>query len=108
MRINIFTAIPLGIYLHKVEKARNDGWEDTDKWIQDTGKLIYENLSCCSEKMNKSKFGSLENCHAAQDLLRWRASDLGLDLILFTMDACNWADRYKRYVKDYPKSKSKI
>lgn len=105
MRINIFTAIPLGIYLHKVEKARKDGWEDTDKFIQDTGKLIYENLSSCGEKMSKSKFGSLENCHAARELMKWRASDLGLDLILFTMDACNFADRYKKYVKDYPKSK---
>ena len=105
MRINIFTAIPLGIYLHKVEKARKDGWEDTDEWIQDAGKCIYENLSSNGEKMAKSKFGSLENCKAARELMKWRASDLGLDLILFTMDACNWVDRYKKYVKDYPESK---
>lgn len=105
MRINIFTAIPLGIYLHKVEEERKDGWEDTDKWIQKVGKAIYEGEFSSGEKMTESKFGSLENCHAALDLLKWRASDIGLNLMLFTIDVCNFAVRYKKYVKDYPKSK---
>lgn len=88
MRINIFTAIPLGVYLYKVETTKKGGWEETDKFLQGLGKEIHDNEVKFGTKGYQSKKGSTEKATNLFTLVCNRGADVALDLVFLTIDSC--------------------
>lgn len=89
MRINIFTAIPLGVYLHKVENQNKGGWEEVDDFLH---KIDNENSKAYRKAVKvieDSKSTNADRFAGYITISMLRGTDIGLDLMLLVIDILN-------------------
>ena len=107
MRINIFTAIPIGVYLNSIRKQKRG--KEVDKYLDELEKELHRYWKKEDTNWRQAKNGSVEECVSLFKLVCNGGAYVGYDIINMVLYAGEFVDSYREVArKEAGKIKGKI